>query len=710
MDHVAGLLRVIKSTDANQVTIAIDKGIAGAVVAQRRTIHVPDAYADKRFDRSVDTFTGFRTRSILSVPVFSEDNHSVVAVLQALNKTAPGDEPATFETDDIMLLEVLSALISGLYCRATLFEACEREKQKAAALLQSAVAVHSAQLSAHEKLAAVTAAVEHGLDCERLYLYLLDEVHSHLAVVSPIESLAGSNLPLGAGVAGKVVAGGAPVRLDNAYTAPAFDASLDRRSGFSTRTVLAVPIFRGGTVVGVLEALNQSLGAFDEGHEELLAAVALQVGDLLLPDLLGELFRKRDVDDEGKQLRTLMLAEYSNQKRDSLGRTPTKSELSPLMRRLSGEDKSGSSPSPPDDAAASRRGGGGGVSFGAEAKRPKRPSATLPTSLLNARVSTKSLLVLPQGLQWAELRDWDLDMWRFSQPELLQLAAAVLEDCGLLGAFRISREKLSNLLHALAGGYHANPYHNFQHAVSVLHACYLLSRSGTDADGGRLDPLHVLSLFVAALGHDVDHPGVSNAFLINTSAPLALCYNDESVLENHHAATTFSMLADTRNDIFEDLPPADRRTMRSLVCKCILATDMAHHSDLVKQITRLAADKAPVEQAEALTAFLHLADLSNPVLEFSISRRWASLVCSEFRAQAARETELGLPVAPHLAKLDTPLDVAKLQLGFIDFVVMPLWSAAAVLFPGAKRRIAQLERNRAAWAEEKERESSGATA
>ena len=101
---------------------------------------VPDAYADERFEQSVDTFTGFRTRSILSTPVLSEDDDGVVAVLQALNKQsldADGSKVhVPFEADDTMLLEVLASLISGLYARARLFEAVVREKHRAAALLQ----------------------------------------------------------------------------------------------------------------------------------------------------------------------------------------------------------------------------------------------------------------------------------------------------------------------------------------------------------------------------------------------------------------------------------------------------------------------------------------------------------------------------------------------------------------------------------------------
>lgn len=60
--------------------------------------------------------------------------------------------------------------------------------------------------------------------------------------------------------------------------------------------------------------------------------------------------------------------------------------------------------------------------------------------------------------------------------------------------------------------------------------------------------------------------------------------------------------------------------------------------------------------------FLHASDLSNPVLPvFSVVEAWATRVCAEFSAQVDDERRLGLPFAPHMADLNTPLKVAKLQ-------------------------------------------------
>ena len=51
-----------------------------------------------------------------------------------------------------------------------------------------------------------------------------------------------------------------------------------------------------------------------------------------------------------------------------------------------------------------------------------------------------------------------------------------------------------------------------------------------------------MAALIAAAVHDVDHPGVSNQFLVAIRHDLAIMYNDISVLENHHVATAFRTL------------------------------------------------------------------------------------------------------------------------------------------------------------------------
>ena len=71
--------------ELGEIRFPIGSGIAGAVAQTGQTIRIDDAYADPRFNRDVDRQTGFRTRSILSLPVKNRDG-KVFAVAQLLNR------------------------------------------------------------------------------------------------------------------------------------------------------------------------------------------------------------------------------------------------------------------------------------------------------------------------------------------------------------------------------------------------------------------------------------------------------------------------------------------------------------------------------------------------------------------------------------------------------------------------------------------------
>lgn len=68
-----------------EIRIPTSTGIAGECVRKRRIINVPDAYADDRFNPEVDHQTGFKTRSMLTIPLLSHDGE-LVGVSQVLNK------------------------------------------------------------------------------------------------------------------------------------------------------------------------------------------------------------------------------------------------------------------------------------------------------------------------------------------------------------------------------------------------------------------------------------------------------------------------------------------------------------------------------------------------------------------------------------------------------------------------------------------------
>jgi phosphoserine phosphatase len=100
-----------------------DKGIAGAAASTRHTVNIPDCYADPRFNREVDRKTGYRTRCLLTVPLFGLDDQ-LIGVVQALNK-----RDGVFTTYDERLAEALAAQIGVAIQRARLLDHYVEKKQ-----------------------------------------------------------------------------------------------------------------------------------------------------------------------------------------------------------------------------------------------------------------------------------------------------------------------------------------------------------------------------------------------------------------------------------------------------------------------------------------------------------------------------------------------------------------------------------------------------
>jgi len=71
--------------DQHEIRLPINRGIAGHVAASGDTINLADAYADPRFESEVDLRLGFRTRSLLCLPIRNKDGETI-GVLQLLNK------------------------------------------------------------------------------------------------------------------------------------------------------------------------------------------------------------------------------------------------------------------------------------------------------------------------------------------------------------------------------------------------------------------------------------------------------------------------------------------------------------------------------------------------------------------------------------------------------------------------------------------------
>ncbi|HMG56088.1 MAG TPA: GAF domain-containing protein [Kofleriaceae bacterium] len=91
-----------------RIRLAVGEGIAGWVAQTGEIVNIPDAYADQRFQPAVDLKSGYRTRSILSVPMRGAPG-SLAGVLQVLNKQ---DGPFTHADEELLVALASQAAIA----------------------------------------------------------------------------------------------------------------------------------------------------------------------------------------------------------------------------------------------------------------------------------------------------------------------------------------------------------------------------------------------------------------------------------------------------------------------------------------------------------------------------------------------------------------------------------------------------------------------
>ena len=125
------------------------------------------------------------------------------------------------------------------------------------------------------------------LDADRGTLFLIDHARNQLVSrVARLPEISEISLSIGQGVAGWVAKHGQPVNVPPGELHPRFEANVDARTGYETRSMLAVPVFREApgeaSVIGVLQLLNKRSGRFTSWDARQLARLARDVGEALM--------------------------------------------------------------------------------------------------------------------------------------------------------------------------------------------------------------------------------------------------------------------------------------------------------------------------------------------------------------------------------------------------------------------------------------------
>ncbi|XP_039230742.1 cAMP-specific 3',5'-cyclic phosphodiesterase isoform X7 [Drosophila yakuba] len=311
------------------------------------------------------------------------------------------------------------------------------------------------------------------------------------------------------------------------------------------------------------------------------------------------------------------------------------------------------------------------------------------------------------GTLLGELDTWGIQIFSIGEfsvnRPLTCVAYTIFQSRELLTSLMIPPKTFLNFMSTLEDHYvKDNPFHNSLHAADVTQSTNVLLN--TPALEGVFTPLEVGGALFAACIHDVDHPGLTNQFLVNSSSELALMYNDESVLENHHLAVAFKLLQNQGCDIFCNMQKKQRQTLRKMVIDIVLSTDMSKHMSLLADLKTMVETKKVAgsgvllldnytDRIQVLENLVHCADLSNPTKPLPLYKRWVALLMEEFFLQGDKERESGMDISPMCDRHNATIE--KSQVGFIDYIVHPLWETwADLVHPDAQDILDTLEENR----------------
>ncbi|HEX7701793.1 MAG TPA: GAF domain-containing protein [Kofleriaceae bacterium] len=287
---------VVQGGEVVNIRLRVGEGIAGWVAQTRETLNIPDAYADQRFQPAFDLKSGYRTRSILTVPMAGALG-GLVGVLQLINK-----EGGPFDRGDEELAAALATQAAIAIENTRLYQSLVTQNQE---LMDTRRDLERRQRELNA-LYQVEKDMSHALDLDDLLSRILAQAIAVLgggagsiALVEPdgtlrfrtvqgpaAPRLIERTLPHGTGLIGWSIAHKTPVIVDDPATDPRHARDIAAESGVTPAHLMVAPLVDGEEVMGAVEIIDQRKttregSAWSEVDLKLLVLIASQAASAI---------------------------------------------------------------------------------------------------------------------------------------------------------------------------------------------------------------------------------------------------------------------------------------------------------------------------------------------------------------------------------------------------------------------------------------------
>lgn len=605
-----------------EIRIPWGTGIVGYVAESGESVNIPNAYEDERFNDHIDTMTGYKTRTLLCMPI-KDTNGDVIGVAQVINKV--GDTPFTAQ-DEQVFGSYLQFCGIGLR-NAHLYEKSQLEIKRNQVLLDLARMIFEEQSTIEHVVFRILTHTQSLIQCQRVQVLLVHQASkgsfsrvfdfeaNDLAVddgesrTSPFES----RFPINIGITGYVATTGETLNIPCAYDDTRFDTSVDDNSNFKHKGILCMPIKNSsGQIIGVIQLINKfDETPFSKNDENFVEAFAIFCGMGIHNTHMYE----RAVVAIAKHNVTLEVLSYH--------------------------------------ATASLE----------DAQR--------------LRVCAKAMVPSSANLR---LHEFSFDDFHMNDDETITACIRMFLDLDLIERFHMDYEVLCRWLLSVKKNYRNVTYHNWRHAFNVAQMMFsILTATGWWSIFGEIE---CLALIIGCLCHDLDHRGTNNSFQIKASSPLAQLYST-STMEHHHFDQCIMILNSPGNQLLSNVSSDEYTRVIRYVEEAILSTDLAVYFrkrgtffSCVNNGNTFTSD----EDRELMRAMLMtVCDLAAITKPWEVEKRVAELVSSEFFEQGDMEKE-ELNITPiDLMNRDKEDQLPLMQVGFIDSICLPIYEHFSLL-------------------------------
>jgi adenylate cyclase len=258
-----------------EIRIGMDEGVAGAVVKSKREVNIAfDFYSDARSEsrRKIDEKTGYRTYTVLALPLLNRQGQ-LVAVIELLNRLKAGHDPLAplaerieeegFNDRDSQLFEEFAPSMRLILESSQSFYKAIQRQRAAVALMAATQSLSKSNLDLEDTLNRVMDEAKRLMNADRVTLWLLDPHKDELwtKILMSDGNFKEVRMPKNSGFVGLAASSGEPLFIPfDLYEHPESGTAkkMDQITGYRTCSMLCLPLFNNNKeLIGVTQLVNK---------------------------------------------------------------------------------------------------------------------------------------------------------------------------------------------------------------------------------------------------------------------------------------------------------------------------------------------------------------------------------------------------------------------------------------------------------------------